>query len=581
MDDQKKDLREYLDLFQRRKIQILAPTAVLFILGILVAFLLPSAYRSTATILIEEQEVPTDLVRSTVTSYADQRIETIKHQVMTRSNLWKIVEQYGLYSGLRRRSTTEDVLERFVDDIKIEVISAEVVDRRTGQPTHATIAFTLAYDGETPELAQKVANELTSLFLSENLKTRERNAQETTVFLKGQAQRLSGHIKELEKKISVFKERAQGALPELTQLNMQLLNQVDQELINVDQQVRSLEEKKISLEGQLATLKPNTPIITASGERILDREERLKALRAQYASSASYLSAQHPDVIKMKREIDALEKEVGKGSDADELSKQITDARANLSGLLERYGEDHPDVVRYRKIIASLEKEIAQAKTTPEEPAAVPPENPAYILTQSQLSSAIHDLDAMKATRAEMKARAQELSHRLEETPMIEQVYLDLTRDRDNSVEKYREIRSKLVEAQVSEVLEDQRKGERFSLIDPPALPEKPEKPKRPVIVFLSLVLAAAGGIGYGAAAESLDHSVHTAQTLGTVSQAPPLAVIPYMPNTEDRKRSLRIKRRLIGGSIGLLVISLMTIHLLWVPLDVLWFVVLRKLGVG
>ena len=581
MDDKKKDFREYLDLFHRRKVQILVPMAALFVLGVLAAFLLPPSYRSTATILIEEQEVPPDLVRSTVTSYADQRIETIKHQVMTRSNLWKIVEQYGLYSSQRRRDTTEEVLEQFVNDIKIEVISAEVVDHRTGQPTHATIAFTLAYDGETPQLAQKVANELTSLFLSENLKTRERNAQETTVFLKSQAQRLSGHIKELEKKISAFKERAKGALPELTQLNMQLLNQVDQELITVDQQVRSLEEKKISLEGQLATLKPNTPIITTSGERILDQEERLKALRAQYASSASYLSPQHPDVIKMKRELDALEKDVGETGGTDELSKQLTDARANLAALLERDGEDHPDVIRYRKIIASLEKEIAQAKPVPEGAASVKPENPAYILTQSQLDSAVHDLEAMKATRTEMKARADDLAHRLEEAPMIEQEYLDLTRDRDNSVEKYREIRSKLVEAQVSEVLEAQRKGERFSLIDPPALPEKPEKPKRPVIFVLSFVLAAAGGLGYGAAAENLDHSVHTAQALGQISPSPPLAVIPYMPNTEDRMRFVRMRRRIIGGSVGLLIVSVMAVHFLWFPLDVLWFVLLRKLGVG
>ncbi|HTN42228.1 MAG TPA: Wzz/FepE/Etk N-terminal domain-containing protein [Nitrospiria bacterium] len=581
MDDGKKDFREYLDLIRRRKVQILLPAAGLFIAGILVSFLLPPSYRSTATILIEEQEVPPDLVRSTVTSYADQRIETIKHQVMTRSNLWKIVEQYGLYAGERRRETTEEVLVRFVNDIKLEVISAEVVDHRTGQPTHATIAFTLAYDGETPERAQKVANELTSLFLSENLRTRERNAQETTVFLKSQAQRLSGHIRDLEKKISAFKEHAKGALPELTQLNMQLLNQVDQELIGVDQQVRALEEKKISLEGQLATLKPNTPIITTSGERILDQEERLKALRAQYASSASYLSAQHPDVIKMKREIDALEKDVGEADDTDELSKQLTAARANLDGLLERYGEDHPDVIRTRKVIASLEHAIARARPGAGEPAPVKPENPAYIMTQSQLASARNDLKAMKATRAEMKARADELALRLEKTPMIEQEYLDLTRDRDNSAEKYREIRSKLVEAQVSEVLEAQRKGERFSLIDPPALPEKPEKPKRGILVFLSLVLAAAGGIGSGAAAENLDHSVHTARALGLLSQAPPLAVIPYMPNEEDRKRSVRMKRRLIGGGVGLLIVSLMAVHFLWLPLDVIWFMILRKIGLG
>jgi len=581
MDENKKDPKEYLDLLKRRKNQILVPALILFFIGLLTTFLWPPVYCSTATILIEEQEVPPDLVRSTVTSYADQRIETIKHQLMTRSNLWSIVEQYGLYSYMRRRSTTEEVLKRFADDIQIRVISAEVVDRRTGQSTHATIAFTLSYDGETPVLAQRVANELISLFLAQNLKTRERNAQETTAFLKGEAGNLSRRIKDLEKKISVFKQRAKGALPELTQLNMQLMNQVDQELINLDQQSRALEEKKISLEGQLATLKPNTPIITTSGERILDQEERLKALRAQYASSVSYLSPKHPDVIKMRREIESLEKEVGIRSETDELSKKLIDARTRLALLLDQYGEDHPDVIRFRKVVASLEKEIAQPNPVPENPATVKPENPAYILTQSQLSSTVNDLKAMKATREELKARARELATRLEETPMIEREYQDLLRDRDNSVGKYHEIRSKLLEAQVSEVLEIQRKGERFSLIDPPALPEKPEKPNRPALLVLSCVLALVGGMGYGAATERLDHSVHTARALELITHTPPLAVIPYMPNTEDQKRSVKTKKIFIWGVMGFLIVFLIIIQSLWLPLDVIWFIVLRKFGIG
>ena len=111
-------------------------------------------------------------------------IETIKQQVMSRASLWRIVEQYGLYKRLRKGSPTEEVLQQFVKDIQIEVINVKVVDKRTQTPTQATIAFTLAYDGETPDLAQKVTNELTDLFLGENLKSRERHAQQTTAFLK-------------------------------------------------------------------------------------------------------------------------------------------------------------------------------------------------------------------------------------------------------------------------------------------------------------------------------------------------------------------------------------------------------------
>lgn len=581
MEANKKELTEYLVFLRRRKAPILVTVGVLFCLSSAVAFLLPPIYRSTATILIEEQEIPPDLVRSAIHSYADQRIQTIKHQVMTRPNLWKIVEQYGLYESLRRRSTTEEVLKRLVEDIHLDVISADVVDKRTHQPTKATIAFTLSYDGETPPLAQKVANELTSLFLAENLKSRERNAQETTAFLKQEAENLSGHLEQLEQKIAVFKQQANGALPELTQLNMQLMHQVDRELMDVEQRINGLEERKSYLEGQVATIKPNTPIITAGGERILDSGERLKALRAQYVSSASYLSPDHPDIIKMRQEIEALEKATGETTGADELRKHLTDARARLAALRERYGEDHPDVIRSRAILASLEQEVLHVSRHPASAPPGPPENPAYIQIQAHLASTVAELKALRATGIGLKRRAMQYAERVEKTPQLEPEYLDLVRDRDNSSQKYQEIRSKLLEAQVSQGLEVQRKGERFSLIDPPDLPEKPEKPNRPAILFLGLVLAMAGGVGFGAAMESLDHSIQGPHMLARWAQMPPLAVIPYLPNEEDRARRSKRQRtvRWAGGaSVALLLAA---VHLFWLPLDVLWFTAARKLGLG
>ena len=581
MADKTKTLREYLDVFRRRRLQVVAVSGVLFCLSVAVAFLLPSQYRSTATILIEEQEVPPDIVRSTVTSFADQRIQTIKHQVMSRSNLLRIIQQYGLYEGLRRRSATEEVLARIVDDIRVEVISAEVVDRRTLHPIKATIAFTLAYEGETPPLAQKVASELTSLFLGENLKSRERHAQETTTFLKQEAANLGSHIGQLEKKIAGFKRRSDGALPELIQLNMQLMNQVDRELMDVDQRLNALEERKSFLESQLATIKPNTPIITAGGERILDSGERLKALRAQYASAASYLSQEHPDIIKMRQEIEALEKETGALPDAAELAKRLANEQTAITTLRERYGEDHPDVMRSRAILASLEEEILHVSQRPVVSPVVPPENPAYIQIQAQLASTASELRALRTTRDELKRRAMQYSRRVERTPEIEPQYLDMSRDRDSSSQKYQEIRARLLEAQVSEGLETQRKGERFSLIDPPDLPEKPEKPNRPVVLFLGLVLSLAGGIGFGAAAESMDHSIRTVDMLRALVQVPPLGVIPFMPNAADRARMARRKKTCLWVGMGLPAALLLLAHFFWLPLDVAWFTALRKLGLG
>ena len=572
-------LQDYLAVFRRRRTLTLLVGGVLLIISLAAAFLWPATYKSMATILIEEQEIPSELVHSTITSYADQRIETIKQQVMSRTTLWKVVEQYNLYPDLRRTNAAEEVVKRFTKDIEVEVISADVVDKRTQHPTKATIAFTVAYQSSSPDLAQKVANELTSLFLGQNLKSRERQAQEATSFLQQEAENLSMHIGEVDEKIAAFKQQAKGALPELMPLNQQLMNQADRELMDIDQQIRSLEERKNYLEGELATIKPNTPIMSVTGERVLDSVERLRALRAEYAGASANLAPDHPDIMKMKQEIGALEKETGHRPDIEEASKALLDARATLATYMERMGKDHPDVVKTRRKVEALEQEVRLLRAAPYRNSTQRPENPAYINLQAQLNSVTSSLRALLKTRLDVKQRLQDYATRLERTPEIEPDYLVLTRDRDTSGQKYQDIRSRLLEAKVSEGLEVQRKGERFSLIDPPSLPERPNKPNRSAIVLLGFILALVGGLGSCAAAESLDHSIRTPEQLAQLTQLFPLAVIPFMPNEEDLSRSVTRRRLLRGAGIGALVTTLALLHMFVMPLDVLWFVALKKFG--
>ncbi|TKB90553.1 MAG: lipopolysaccharide biosynthesis protein [Nitrospira sp.] len=572
-------LPDYLVLLRRRRTLILVVWAALMAASAALAFLLPSVYRSMATILIEEQEIPPDLVRSAIATYADQRIETIKQQVLSRATLWRIVEQYGLYEKLRKRSPTEEVLERFTKDIQIDVLNVKVVDKRTQNPTQATIAFTLAYDGETPVSAQKVASELTSLFLAENLKSRERHAQETTAFLKREAENLDKHIQELEGMLATVKHKADGALPELMQLNMQLMNQTQRELLDADRDIRSLREKKTYLEGELAQLKPHTPIITAGGDRLLDTGERLKALRAQYASVSAYMLPDHPDFIKLKQEIDSLEKETGGIDERDELSKRLTATRATLADLRERMKDSHPDVIRTQEVATSLERELQAAVGRPAPPPAVRPENPAYINIQSQLASTQAMLGSLESARIDLKRRMAEYAKRVEMTPTIEPDYMDLLRDRENSMRKHQEITSRLMEAQVSAELEVQRKGERFSLINPPELPEKPERPNRLAILLLGTFLAVGGGIGTGVVVDNVDRTIHTSEQFGRVLRGVPLAVIPYLPS-ERELATLGRRRTVVGfAGLGILVGSAVIVHLAWMPLDVLWYAIWRKLG--
>ena len=159
-----------------------------------------------------------------------------------------------------------------------------------------------------------------------------------------------------KQKLADFKEKNIGQPAGIGSLNMQMRDRADTEIMEVDRQLNMLEERKIYLEGQLAQMKPNSPMISASGERILDSDERLKALQAQYASLSGIYSANHPDVVKMRREMDALKKETGGDGDMQEQAKQLTRMRSDLATMREKYSDDHPDVVKLKKAIASLEE---------------------------------------------------------------------------------------------------------------------------------------------------------------------------------------------------------------------------------
>ena len=578
MEEQTKDLRDYWLFFQRRKKQIAVIMAALLTVSVVVAFLLPPTYRSTATILIEEQEIPSELVRSTITSYADQRIQVISQQVMTRANLMQVIEKYNLYPSKRKHETTEEILERIRKDIKLNIVSADVIDRRSGAKTTATIAFTLAYDSETAESAQKVANELTSLYLNENLKTRQQKSAETSSFLTEEASRLSAHISETETKLAVFKAKNQGRLPELTQLNLQLRDRTDSEIMEVDRQISSLEERKIYLDGQLAQMKPNSPMISASGERILDSDERLKALQAQYASLSGVYSADHPDVIKMRREMAALQKDTGEAPDSQEQSKQLTRLRSELALANEKYSDDHPDVIKLKKAVAALESSIKNTPAHSEPQRFKKPENPAFIALQSQLEATAGELRSMRSKRNELKSKMTSYETRLEQTPQVEREYLDLSRDHENSLRRYQELKAKQSEAQVAQELEKDSKGERFSLIDPPQLPEKPNSPNRPAIMLFGVILSMGGGVAYAGVLESLDSSIKSSKELVSVLKAPLLSVIPYIENAQDRGRKRKGRGVVVAAIIAVILTVALVIHFFWIPLDVLWFALMRKL---
>jgi len=572
--EQTLDIGDYLAAFRRRRGMIMLIAGSVFILGLVAALVWPPTYASSATILIEEQEIPSELIQSTVTSYASERIQVISQRVMTRSNLQEIIDKYGLYEKERKYQTTEEVLGDMRDDIKLDMINADVMDPRTGRPTAATIAFTVGFQGDNPQLVQKVANELTTLYLNENLRTRTEKAEETTTFLTEESKRLSNEISRLETALAEFKEKNANQLPELRDLNTQVIDRTEREISDVDTQIRTLEERKIYLDGQLAILDP----YGSGAGQVMSPAARLQALRTEYIAFASRYSPNHPDVVSRKREIEALEKETGIAESTSDKRARLDALRKELVVAEKTYTDEHPDVKSLKRQIASLEEELRNPS-----PAAAPksapanPDNPAYVTLKAQAEAADSEIRSLKIKRQQLSDKLAEYEQRLQQTPQVEREYRGLIRDFENSTSRYQEIKAKQMTAEVAQAMEKERKGEKFTLIDPPILPEEPVSPNRPAIIFLSLVLALGAGIGSAAAAESMDSAVRGAKGVLAILNTAPLAIIPYLGSQEDISREKKRRWMIFAGFIGGILLILLLIHYLYSPLDVLWFRGLRK----
>ncbi|MGD8884595.1 MAG: GNVR domain-containing protein [Gammaproteobacteria bacterium] len=580
-----KSLADYIDIARRRRKAFIITALVVAIASILIAFLIPPIYKSASTILIEQQEIPQDLVRSTVTSYADQRVQVISQRVMTRPNLLEIIKQFNLYEEDRKKEPIEVVIEQMRDDIDLSMISAEVVDPRSGRPTQATIAFKLSYLNESPELAQKVAAKLTSLYLNENLKNRTVMAAEAAGFLTDEADRLSQRVSYLEKELAEFKERNLGSLPELTEMNLQLMERAERELFEVDRQISSIKERKIYLNSEVAQISPNLAIYSETGERILNPVDRLKTLESRLVSLVAVYSEDHPDIVRARKEIKALKAELGqdgnKGGSAvmvsNDMETRLAKVNEELETLRQRYGPTHPDVKRVEKEIQSLKASIDNETAASNSALEKKPDNPAYIQLQAQLNAADAELGSLQEKRIDLTR----YEDRITRSPQVEREFRMLRRDYENAWQKYQEVTAKQMEAQMAKELESERKGERFTLIDPAILPEEPVSPNRKAIIIMGFIMAMGCGIGIMMLKENMDTSIHGSRNLGSLIQVGPLASIPYIETANDK--SSKYGKRAVAAVVllGIGIGALAAVHYFKTPLDVLWYVALRRFGIG
>jgi polysaccharide biosynthesis transport protein len=566
-------------MLRRRKKGFILTFLIGLVAAVVVAFLLPPVYLSQSTILIENQQIPQDYVKSTITSLVEERLQTIKQQVTSRERLTGIIKRFNLYSDLTDRHTAEEILDKMRENITLKTISADVQDKKTNRASSATVAFTLSYEGKDPAVVQKVANVLASLYLEENLKARERQTSNTTTFLEQELDELRKQIDRYQNRIAEFKGAHYSELPEFSAANLQTVARLSRDLEQADMQIRALSERKILLQSQLANVDPQLLMTYRDRNTPLTPEEQLGYLRLQLATLRGGLTEDHPDIIRLKQSIRELGNQVEEPNYYADKVKELNDLKNQMAGLETRLKPEHPDVIRLKEKILALSKEVENLELTrPKTPQLEQaPRNPAYVNLKTQVETTNLEINSLVEEKKKIQQNINLYQKKLEAGPLVEKEYTSLARDYENAKTKYNEIMNKLMEARVSQGMEEGQRGERFTIIEAAELPEKPNKPNRLAIVLIGFMLALGAGVGFAALRETVDVSVKTVGELMRLTGAPVLSVIPVMETDQERRSRIATKAAVAFSGMVALALCLYLVHVYVMPLEILWVKLQKK----
>jgi polysaccharide chain length determinant protein (PEP-CTERM system associated) len=475
-------LSDLLRAVRRRPLWVIAPV----LLGLAAAWgalqVMTPIYRASTLVMVEKQKVPADYVKPTVTSGMEERLSTIEQQITNRSNLERIVEEMELYPELRHGQTPEPV------EKVVRVARANLTVAKKGDSV-----FTIYFKDADPVKAANTANRVAELFILENLKLRENQAQGTSTFLEAELEQTKRKLEEQEAKIAAFKSMYMGQLPEQRDTNLQAVGQLQDKLeINMDA-LDKAETRKIILQRELAELSrpipvPQVQMPMAAAPSGPKAPTRLQQLQAQLVEMRTRYTSQHPDVIRLEAEIEQV-----------------------------------------RKIESGQEIEVSEAPAMPPPQTYTPRADPRLL---AQVEAVDMEIRSLHAERARILADIGNTQVRLENVPRVEQQLLSLTRDYDNIQRSYESLLAKRIDAKLAENLEKSRQSEQFNILEKAIPPADPYSPNR--LLFLAIGLAGGTLLGMVSAflrdqtdstfaeGDSLQHAFPGVQVLATIPQMTP-----------------------------------------------------------
>ena len=529
----------YLHAIARRKALLFGVAIPIAVLAILLSVALPDMYTSSALVEIDEPSSPQSLAETSGgESYADQYVQNLKGIVLTDSNLRKMAKEHNLYPGYDDEAA---MLTRLKRDISVNIVTTPILDPRTGREREVVDAFTLSYDNRSPEKAQKGATWLVDAFLAEHRRQRQGRASNSAEFYAKEAERIRTHVAGLESKLAEFKRANAGQLPELTEVNMSMMDRAEAQLATNEQQASSLRQERVFLAAQLEQARSAGPDAGS-----------VRQLEDQYARMRSSYDESHPDMVALRRQIDSLKFGTSAGSGTS-LRSQLNSKRATLAEARQRYGEEHPDIKRLQRDIATLETRIKNGERGDVE---MSDGTPVGMQLRTQINAVDSQLASLMAQNAALRAKLSSIERNVTAAPTVEREYSNVTRDLASAREKYQQLLDRQMDAEISEAAIVGGRADEFRLVQAPLMPGGPSKPARLAILLIGLVASVVLGLTITVAAEALDPKVRGARDVRDLLSVSPLVAIPDIRNSRSRRRNAwRLMTASASGVIGVWIV--------------------------
>ncbi len=511
------DVGRFLNLARRRYVYFLLP----FFLGWLIVFaaswIMPVRYKSTTTILVQEPSVPTTYITPNVNANLQDRLASLTEQILSRTRLLLIANRLHLYHNSKTPLTPDAIVGEMRKDIKVSVVR----DPESG----AISGFTVAYSAPSPHLAQQVTSQLTNLFIQENQQSLQNESESTTKFLQQQLADARESLSKQEAKVKQFQSAHQGTLPTQQASNLQILSGLQSQLQNAEDSLNSARQQKVYLQSLIQQYDALGSRGSAGGATPTDLASintELSNMRSQLASLKSQYTDRYPAVQALQSKIDAAVKERNRLLAAIKASPHATGKQ--------------------------------QEKSSKSSTANVPATGAAVLQLKSQLDATNAEISTRQNDIAQLKQRIDAYQARLNSAPAVEAQLSSLTRGYEQSQANYNELLKKENNSAMATSMERLQQGERFSVLDPPSLPERPDSPKRTKLSLLGIGVGLALGLIVAGGMEFLDDRLYSDKEIEDLL---PVAVIGEIPVAATETEQRRAKRRVVLGWALLVLVVL------------------------